>query len=69
MMRALILCAAIAACTDAPATPADAAPSDVPVACDGHLCATANGGSCRVGDGAGGLLIIGALIVLSRRRR
>jgi hypothetical protein len=70
-MKAVALAMLLAACTEAPttATPADAAMGDVPVACDGKLCATANGGACGVGGGGASALVALAALAMRRRAR
>ena len=67
-MKAFVLIAVLAACTGEPATPDAGVPNDVPVACDGHLCATTNGGGCQVGGDAGAIVAV-ALLAVRRRRR
>ncbi len=69
-MRAALLCVVLAGCLQGePAAPDAAPPTDaVPVACDGHLCKTDNGGTCNA-TGAEPGLAIAALLLLRRRRK
>jgi uncharacterized protein (TIGR03382 family) len=74
-MRVAILACVFAACVDhslaAPDAAADA--GDVPVACDGALCATANGSTCNTSTAdptaLAGVLVALVSLCLRRYRR
>jgi uncharacterized protein (TIGR03382 family) len=74
-MRVAMLACVLAACVDRPLATPDAAvdAGDIPVACDGALCATTNGSTCNASTSdpatLAGVLVALASLRLRRYRR
>jgi hypothetical protein len=74
-MRVAMLACVFAACVDRPLAAPDAAvdAGGIPIACDGALCATANGSTCNASTAdpaaLAGVLVALASLCLRRYRR